>query len=253
LTIQRPDYTVKVVLLQKKRQATISVTPKRRRLKPANKQAREWKIAALAQLLEFALDTRSDLAGLQAQARALVRLVPQVKLNMPRDFLDPQVGAQWLERMRWFQTQAKSAIEQAASHKEWLLRAQQLTQFDPRDDPESGLQLTWYALGGSGHWEGAPEQVWLLSLKELLRFNQGFRIRRCKQAGCDNIFVGRTTGLYCDAHSTSAAKMARQRERLTVKERRARRRLYYENHKKRHPPIPGISARALRAAIRKSS
>jgi hypothetical protein len=222
-----------------RKQRARPVTSKRRREKTARKRAREWKIAALAKLLEFALGPGNETLALIAEAHGLIREVLVVfrRLTTPNDLLDQELAVRWRERVEWCREQAKTAITLAANRKEWMLPISQLAEVEPL--------LAWHTLGGLGHWEGGLEGLWLLTLRELMSFNQGFRIRRCKQDGCDTIFVGRTTSLYCDHHSTSAEKVRRYRERMSEEKRRQQRRLHYENYLEKHKG-PAVAAVARR-------
>src|SRR5258707_908205 len=101
-----------------RRQAVGAVTPlpRRKRAKPAIKRAREWKIAALAQLVEFALGTGGETLELITAARNLIGIaVRGHRLTTPRDqLLDRQLALQWREQVLWCRERAKAAITLAA-------------------------------------------------------------------------------------------------------------------------------------------
>jgi len=154
---------------------------------------------------------------------------------VPRDWLDPAITRSWLDTLHWGQDEAKAAIERAAQKQPWKLEMSRLLAFAPG--------LTWQAIGASGFWETLPtddylKSGWLLAIKEILHFNQGWRIRRCAEPNCNAVLVGRTTSRYCDRHSTSAEKSRRFRERnaktLTPEQKKKRRRRYYENYLRKH-------------------
>ena len=206
--------------------------------------AREWKIDTLARLVRFAYDKKSGSRRLTGQFDGLVRVLPAFHFRTPKNPL-PAEAASWMETLRWSQAEARAAVEKAASKEEWELTAGQLADADPG--------LTWHAVGGRGHWDGAPRAIWLLTIRQILAFNQGFRIRVCAEAGCPTIFVGRTTSRYCDRHSSSAEKVRRYRERiaktLSPIERKERRRRYYENWLAKHKgkAVAAVAGRRRRA------
>ena len=205
--------------------------PTPRHEQPTRKHAREWKIELLARLVKFAYDVESDTRDLTDQLSSLVaEALRSFKFGAPRDLFNPDVSRWWTETLDWCQAEGRSAAEKAAAKEEWTLTVSQLAKVGPN--------LTWYSSGASGHWEGDQKGMWLLTIKEILRFNQGWRIRVCAEPNCETVIVGRTTSRYCDRHSSSAEKVRRYRERIAKKlspsERKERRRRYYDNWLTKH-------------------
>jgi hypothetical protein len=169
-------------------------------------RAREWRIANLAWLVDFAYGPHADVWNLHRK--------------LGREFLGKTMTGPW-ERMcgldpnqeiPWLQERARKWLESAAKGERRELRMSDLVEAD------SKLSLCVDPLlrssRGPGYIAGNCKAIFEIAMATLLGGPDGDRVVRCAEPNCGKILIKRKQGRYCALHGSGVERARRLRLKL---------------------------------------
>ena len=181
----------------------------KRRLSTGGKRearAREWRIANLAWLVDFAYGPDADAWDLHA------KLGPEFLMKTMASPWERMCGVDPNLEIPWLRERARMWLESAAKRERRELLMADLVQADSKlslcVDPLLRSSL------GPAYSAGNCKAIFEIAMATLLAGPDGDRVVRCVEPNCDKILVKRKQGRYCALHGSGAERARRLRLKL---------------------------------------